>query len=54
MIERVKEMKNEIQLTSEVGTMLKVIDGERTHRLKVLHETPTVDTESLRRLWESL
>ena len=34
-------MKNEIQLTSEVGTMLKVIDGERTHRLKVLHETPT-------------
>ena len=41
MIERVKEMKNEIQLTSEVGTMLKVIDGERTHRLKVLAETPT-------------
>ena len=41
MIERVKEMKNEIQLTSEVGTMLKVVDGERTHRLKVLHETPT-------------
>ena len=26
MIERVKEMKNEIQLTSEVGTMLKVIE----------------------------
>ena len=21
--------------------MLKVVDGERTHRLKVLHETPT-------------
>lgn len=41
MIERVKEMKNEIQLTREVGTMLKVIDGERTHRLKVLAETPT-------------
>jgi len=41
MIERVKEMRNEIQLTSVVGTMLKVIDGDRTHRLKVLSETPT-------------